>query len=718
MSQEQRLTNIEIDLQRRLSVSRLAVFVIFFLATAWVIILWIIGDRPGMVISGMVAFIYLINMSLFLLGLNMLARSIWLLSATILTVIGLIFAIPTTDVDLLFLPIVALPFLAFSWKFERAILLIFFAIPLFSWFVVVNCNLIGTADVLFGVPLLNSELYIDIINFGLRLTVAVLLSAELYYFTRLTSETERELYQARVKSDDAIRAKGDFLANMSHEIRTPMNGIIGMVEVLETLDTSQEQKKMVQTIQNSAFSLLQIIDDILDASKIDAGKMVIETSKTDLQSVVEGVAITQQSVSDDLGVKLVMSIDPELPRWVLADAGRLRQVLLNVLSNAIKYSSADLTGRNSLAYFSAENGKDASVIFQIQDQGIGISEDMRKSLFQPFMQGEASTTRRVGGTGLGLMITQKLVEQMHGEISTQSEEGRGTTVTIKLPLPEVEGDDDKTYLDGLEVEWLTEEGGFENWKVSESLTTMGLHVMNTTVSKAFDNYVPNNNHGTIFVLQPNRQAIVEIWQKKLRAEVEGAKFILLSRQRSDRMGQLMPDVFRIQMFPLLMSDLTKALGVLSGRLAPDLPREQEILSDVVLEDEIAMRNEKKVLLVEDNEINRIVLLRQLELIGYMTDFAKNGKDGFDKWVSGEYDIILSDCQMPLVDGFEMASMIRIHEEETNSGRTPIIAITANALKGDADKCFAYGMDDYISKPVEIKNLEAKLQVIIMPEVGS
>jgi CheY-like chemotaxis protein len=347
-----------------------------------------------------------------------------------------------------------------------------------------------------------------------------------------------------------------------------------------------------------------------------------------------------------------------------------------------------------------------------------MSGEVLKNLFQPFMHGEASTTRRVGGTGLGLVITQKLVEQMHGEISTQSEEGRGTTVTIKLPLPEAEGDYDKTDLGGLAVEWLREECGFENRKVSESLTSMGLHVMNTTVSKAFDNYIPNNNDATIFVLQPDRQATVEVWQKKLRAEVEGAKFILLSSQRSDRMGHLMPDVFRIKMFPLLISDLMKALGVLSGRLAPDPPREQEMLSVVVSEDEIARRNQKKVLLVEDNEINRIVLLRQLELIGYKADFAKNGKDGFDKWVSGGYDLIISDCQMPLVDGFEMASMIRIHEEETNSGRTPIIAITANALKGDADKCFACGMDDYISKPVENKKLEAKLQVIITPEVGS
>ena len=178
------------------------------------------------------------------------------------------------------------------------------------------------------------------------------------------------------------------------------------------------------------------------------------------------------------------------------------------------------------------------------------------------------------------------------------------------------------------------------------------------------------------------------------------------------MGQLMPDVFRIQMFPILMSDLTKALGVLSGRQTPDIRSERAISNLAYSKDQIAMRSEKTILLVEDDEINRIVLLRQLEIIGYKADFAKNGKEGFDKWAAGRYDIVLSDCQMPLVDGFEMASMIRVREEETNFGRTPIIAITANASKGDSDKCFACGMDDYISKPLEITSLEVKLQALL------
>ena len=651
-------------------------------------------------------------MSLFGLNQNFSARSVWLLSLTASTFIVVLFAVPEVDVDLLFLPIMALPVLTFSWKFERVILVVFLAIPIIAWLFIVGYDLIGSAGILFGVSQLFSDLNIDHVNFILRLTVIVLLSAEVYYFTQLTSEIERELYEARVKSGDATRRKGDLLAIMSHEIRTPMNGIIGMVDILSALDTSQEQKRIVAIIRNSAFSLLRVINDILDVSKIDAGNRIIEKSQTDLQSVMEDVAISQQPIFDSLGVKLVMSIDTELPRWVFADGDRLKQVLLNVLNNTIKYYNDDSTGRGGVLYFSAEKEKDDFIIFKIQDQGIGTSKAVLKGLFKPFMRSEGLRAGGGGGLDLEMEIANKLMLQMSGQISAESEEGCGTTLTIRLPLPEAKSDFESIDLSSLNIEWLTEEGGFENWKMNDTLVEMGLQVFERTVSKSLENYFYPKNKDIIFILQPHEQSTMEIWQKLLRAEVKDAKFILLSPNRSDCMGQLMPDVFRIQMFPILMSDLTKALGVLSGRQTPDIRSERAISNLAYSKDQIAMRSEKTILLVEDDEINRIVLLRQLEIIGYKADFAKNGKEGFDKWAAGRYDIVLSDCQMPLVDGFEMASMIRVREEETNFGRTPIIAITANASKGDSDKCFACGMDDYISKPLEITSLEVKLQALL------
>ena len=666
----------------------------------------------GIIIPCIVTVFYLVIMSLFSLNQNFSARSVWLLSLTASTFIVVLFAVPEVDVDLLFLPIMALPVLTFSWKFERVILVVFLAIPIIAWLFIVGYDLIGSAGILFGISQLFSDLNIDHVNFGLRLIVIVLLSAEVYYFTQLTSEIERELYEARVKSGDATRRKGDLLAIMSHEIRTPMNGIIGMVDILSALDTSQEQKRIVAIIRNSAFSLLRVINDILDVSKIDAGNRIIEKSQTDLQSVMEDVAISQQPIFDNLGVKLVMSIDPELPRWVFADGDRLKQVLLNVLNNTIKYYNDDSTGRGGVLYFSAEKEKDDFIIFKIQDQGIGTSKAVLKGLFKPFMRSEGLRAGGGGGLDLEMEIANKLMLQMSGQISAESEEGCGTTLTIRLPLPEAKSDFESIDLSSLNIEWLTEEGGFENWKMNDTLVEMGLQVFERTVSKSLENYFYPKNKDIIFILQPHEQSTMEIWQKLLRAEVKDAKFILLSPNRSDCMGQLMPDVFRIQMFPILMSDLTKALGVLSGRQTPDIRSERAISNLAYSKDQIAMRSEKTILLVEDDEINRIVLLRQLEIIGYKADFAKNGKEGFDKWAAGRYDIVLSDCQMPLVDGFEMASMIRVREEETNFGRTPIIAITANASKGDSDKCFACGMDDYISKPLEITSLEVKLQALL------
>ena len=377
----------EIDLKRRYVVSKIAVIVIVYLALAWFLAFSIVGDRSSMMICGSVAGVYLICLLLFQLKFHLFARAFWLFSATVTTVIGLIFGLPEADAALLFLPIMVLPFLSLSWKYERKILLAFFALPLISWYFVVQYDLIGTSEILFGIPLLKTDINIDIINFSLRATVTILLVAELYYFTSLTTRTKAELYQARILAEEATRAKGDFLANMSHEIRTPMNGIIGMVEVLDTMNSSDEQRQIVGTVRNSAFSLLRIIDDILDASKIDAGKMIIENSRTDIVSVVEGAAVTQQTIADQNGVRIALSIDPNVPRWVMADSGRVRQILLNVLSNAIKYSSSDLTGSHTIAYFSVEKGKGNEIRFFVKDHGIGMSEAVLKNLFKPFVKG-------------------------------------------------------------------------------------------------------------------------------------------------------------------------------------------------------------------------------------------------------------------------------------------------------------------------------------------
>ena len=239
---------------------------------------------------------------LFQTGFQRLARSVWLFSASLSTFVGLIFGHPDADVDLLFLPVMALSFLAISWKKERSLSVFFFFLPLVLWFLAIRYDLVGASLMLFGIPVFSSSLDPEVINYMLRGTVLVLLVAELFYFAQMANSAETELHAARIKAEAAAKANGEFLANMSHEIRTPMNGMIGMIEVLEAMKPNEDQQRAVGTIRNSAFSLLRIIDDISDAAKIDAGKMVIESSRIELRPVIEGVAVTMQTMVDIMSI--------------------------------------------------------------------------------------------------------------------------------------------------------------------------------------------------------------------------------------------------------------------------------------------------------------------------------------------------------------------------------------------------------------------------------
>ena len=700
-------TDTSYDLQRRIRISYLAVWLIVIVASLWAVVFLIIADYPSMIIASGVALAYAACLLFFKFRMEKLARSVWLASAIVTTLFGMAVAAVDTQIDLLFLPILALPFLAFSWQKEKLLLLTFLFVATICWVGSQVFGLAGSSYVLFGIPNLDSVLPVAIVNFFLKLTVIVLLVAELAYFTLLTSRAESELQNARIKAEDAATAKGDFLANMSHEIRTPMNGMIGMIEVMETMHPTDEQTRVLGTIRNSAFSLLRIIDDILDASKIDAGKMVIDQAPTEIRPVIEGVVVTLQTMSDDMGQKLRLSISEDVPDWILADSGRLRQIMLNLLSNAIKYSSIDLTGKEGDIYFLADMANDDTLRISIEDQGIGMSPDFLKQLYQPFTQGEASTTRRVGGTGLGLVITMKLVQQMGGMIQAESVEGQGTKMTVTLPIIRSPQETRRIDISGAKVVWLAERHSFEPWRMHSQFEAMGVDFAFHFVDPDLSDFTPDTDENTIYLLQPRLGEQTADWQSKIREHAKSPKFLLLTHLRSERLGLLQDDVYRIQVFPLLQSEIRKAIGVLSGRISVDTPIQTQLGTEAS-DAQKALRAEKSILLVEDNEINRIVLLKQLEILGYKADVSKNGHEGLASWQSKEYDVILSDCHMPLMDGFEMSQIIRAQEHDASKDRTAIIAITANALKGDADKCFACGMDDYIAKPVEMKTLEGKL----------
>tara|TARA_B110000003_G_scaffold165607_1_gene165574 strand:+ start:2399 stop:4531 length:2133 start_codon:yes stop_codon:yes gene_type:complete len=704
MAEEHNLENLDLDLQRRIRISHLAVRVIVCLASAWLVIFLALGEAIGAYISGSVALVYFGCLILFQTGFQRLARSVWLFSASLSTFVGLIFGHPDADVDLLFLPVMALSFLAISWKKERSLSVFFFFLPLVLWFLAIRYDLVGASLMLFGIPVFSSSLDPEVINYMLRGTVLVLLVAELFYFAQMANSAETELHAARIKAEAAAKAKGEFLANMSHEIRTPMNGMIGMIEVLEAMKPNDDQQRAVGTIRNSAFSLLRIIDDILDAAKIDAGKMVIESSRTELRPVIEGVAVTMQTMADSMGVRIVLGVDRKVPIWILADSGRLRQIMLNILSNAIKYSSQDLTGKPSTVYFLVEMDKEDVIKLVFQDQGIGMSKEQLDKTFEPFVQGETASTKQVGGTGLGLVITQKLVHQMGGQINTQSTLEIGTTVTVLLPIKVFDGPNETPDISQTKVEMLTEKGRFSR-RLSKFVDHLNYKEQTRSVRQDLEDYAIPDEQEAVYILFSEDSETVSSWMTILRAKAKNPKFVVVSSNRSDQLGLLQEGVYKIQSFPVLQSELIRAIAFLTNKQKPTLIEKQPHELTGAQKDS---RARKSILLVEDNEINQVVLLKQLEILGYPAVVAKNGLKGLEMWKTENYDIILLDCHMPVMDGFEMAQEIRKHEEEGELSRVPIVAITANALTGDADKCYACGMDDYLAKPVEIVSLEAKL----------
>jgi len=378
--------------------------------------------------------------------------------------------------------------------------------------------------------------------------------------------------------------------------------------------------------------------------------------------------------------------------------------MLNILSNAIKYSSKDLMGRPSTIYFLVEIDEENVIKLEFQDQGIGMSQELLEKTFEPFVQGEASTTKRVGGTGLGLVITQKLVHQMGGQIITQSTRGKGTTVTVLLPVKIFDGPNETTDISQTKIEMLTEKGKFSK-RLSNFIDQLSFREKIRSVRPDLKGYEMPDEQETVFVLFSEDADTINSWIPILRERAKDPKFVVVSSNRSDPLGLLQEDVYKIQNFPMLQSELVKAISFLTKKQKPNLIESPSI---ELTNAQKQIRAKTSILLVEDNEINQIVILKQLEILGYPSAVAKNGFQGLEMWKDKSFDIILIDCHMPVMDGFEMAKEIRKKEEHDDLPRVPIVAITANALTGYTDKCYACGMDDYLAKPVEIISLEAKL----------
>ncbi len=533
------------------------------------------------------------------------------------------------------------------------------------------------------------------------------------------------LKKAEQEAIEANRAKSEFLANMSHEIRTPMNGVLGMIELLSYTKMNKQGREMLETIQQSAKSLLSIIDNILDFSKIESGKLDISYEPINLEDNIIHICTLLDRLSLEKEVDLTLYIDPTFPPLLEGDSLRLHQILTNLVNNAIKFSSGqDRIGTVHLAAVASdrEDGR-LWVDFIIRDNGIGMDEATREIVFQPFRQADTTTTKRFGGTGLGLVITADLVNIMGGVINVQSEPDKGSTFTVRLPftIPAETPARDEESFDGVHCALIGSDDplvdGIFTYLEHSRFTVRRTDNLDQAVQFLAAQGAGRNNSLILDIGKPadhSSEDIISLFTCPFedgQMPVVHISFPLSSRGQRRKPRRVSDGIVDIDREVLSRKALLSAIAVALGRAEEEAiiePHAEQKTKRKAASRRQAREQGRLILVAEDNYTNQKVIERQFGVLGLTGDITKNGAEAFEKWETGDYGLLLTDLHMPTMDGYDLTRKIRHRERETGQPPTPIIALTANVLKGEKKRCLDLGMDGYLSKPVGMKQLEKEL----------